>query len=97
MKLDIDFVRAQFTQLGDDSESAFVFASNAGGSYVCNPVNEILEHYNRHTRVQPYSRYPSSTAGLLRPLNSSMPRLMPKRSISQSNIATGRTRTGQPA
>jgi selenocysteine lyase/cysteine desulfurase len=62
MKLDIDFVRAQFTQLGDDSESAFVFASNAGGSYVCNPVNEILEHYNRHTRVQPYSRYPSSTA-----------------------------------
>ena len=62
MKLDIDFVRAQFTQLGDDSESDFVFASNAGGSYVCNQVNEIFEHYNRHTRVQPYSRYPSSTA-----------------------------------
>ena len=60
MKLDIDFVRSHFTQLGDDED--FVFASNAGGSYVCNPVNELFEHYNRHTRVQPYSNYPSSTA-----------------------------------
>ncbi|TNF87038.1 MAG: aminotransferase class V-fold PLP-dependent enzyme [Gammaproteobacteria bacterium] len=60
MKLDIDFVRAQFGQLEDDPE--FVFASNAGGSYVCNQVNDVLEHYNRHTRVQPYSRYASSAA-----------------------------------
>lgn len=60
MKLDIDFVRSHFTQLGDDPD--FVFASNAGGSYVCNPVNDLLERYNRHTRVQPYSRYPSSAA-----------------------------------
>ncbi|MGD2171781.1 MAG: aminotransferase class V-fold PLP-dependent enzyme [Gammaproteobacteria bacterium] len=60
MQLDIDFVRSHFTQLGDDED--FVFASNAGGSYVCNPVNELFEHYNRHTRVQPYSNYPSSTA-----------------------------------
>lgn len=58
MKLDIDFVRSQFTQLDDDPE--FVFASNAGGSYVCNQANEVLEHYNRHTRVQPYSRFKSS-------------------------------------
>ena len=58
MKLDIDFVRAQFGQLHDDPE--FVFASNAGGSYVCNQANAVLEQYNRHTRVQPYSRYPTS-------------------------------------
>jgi cysteine desulfurase family protein (TIGR01976 family) len=58
MKLDIDFVRAQFDQLNDDPE--FVFASNAGGSYVSNQVNCVMEQYNRHTRVQPYSRYPSS-------------------------------------
>ena len=58
MKLDIDFVRSQFDQLADNPE--FVFASNAGGSYVCNQVNQVLEHYNHHTRVQPYSRYPSS-------------------------------------
>jgi cysteine desulfurase family protein (TIGR01976 family) len=58
MKLDIDFVRAQFDQLNDDPD--FVFASNAGGSYVSNQVNRVMEHYNRHTRVQPYSRFPSS-------------------------------------
>ena len=60
MNLDIDFVRKQFDQIHDDPE--FVFASNAGGSYVCNQANAVLEHYNRHTRVQPYSRYPSSAA-----------------------------------
>ena len=37
MKLDIDFVRAQFDQLKDDPD--FVFASNAGGSYVSSQVN----------------------------------------------------------
>jgi len=58
MKLDIDFVRAQFDQLNDDPD--FVFASNAGGSYVSNQVNLLMEQYNRHTRVQPYSRFPSS-------------------------------------
>jgi selenocysteine lyase/cysteine desulfurase len=62
MYLDINFIRQQFSQLNDEPD--FVFASNAGGSYVCNQVNEILEHYNRHTRVQPYSRFsPSSEAG----------------------------------
>ena len=58
MSLDIDFVRSHFDQLHD--EPGFVFASNAGGSYVCNQVNALLEHYNHHTRVQPYSRFASS-------------------------------------
>lgn len=62
MKLDLEFVRRQFDQLQDDPD--LVFASNAGGSYVCNQVNEIMTHYNRHTRVQPYSNFsPSSDAG----------------------------------
>jgi len=62
MKLDINFARAQFSQLEDEPD--FVFAANAGGSYVCNQVNDLMEHYNRHTRVQPYSRFsPSSDAG----------------------------------
>lgn len=59
MHLDINFVRQQFDQLQDEPE--FVFASNAGGSYVCKQTNDLLEHYNRHTRVQPYSHYGSST------------------------------------
>ncbi|MEE8365245.1 MAG: aminotransferase class V-fold PLP-dependent enzyme [Gammaproteobacteria bacterium] len=58
MLLDIDFVRQQFEQLDDDPQ--FIFASNAGGSYVCKQVNTVMEHYNRHTRVQPYSDFPSS-------------------------------------
>ena len=61
MKLDIDFVRAQFDQLNDDPD--FVFASNAGGSYVSNQVNRVMEHYNQHTRVQPYSRFTPSKEG----------------------------------
>ncbi|MFT5896133.1 MAG: cysteine desulfurase family protein (TIGR01976 family) [Candidatus Azotimanducaceae bacterium] len=62
MKLDIDFVRAQFTQLAGEPD--LVFASNAGGSFVCNQANDVLEQYNRHTRVQPYSRFsPSADAG----------------------------------
>ena len=62
MNLDIDYVRSQFDQLTD--RPGFVFASNAGGSYVCNQANAVLEHYNHHTRVQPYSRFtPSAEAG----------------------------------
>ncbi|MDJ0777046.1 MAG: aminotransferase class V-fold PLP-dependent enzyme [Gammaproteobacteria bacterium] len=60
MQLDIEYVRQQFDQIQDDPQ--FVFASNAGGSYVCNQANAVLEHYNRHTRVQPYAAYPSSAA-----------------------------------
>ena len=62
MKLDLEFVRKQFNQLHDNPE--FVFCANAGGSYVANPVNGLMNHYNSHTRVQPYERYaPSSQAG----------------------------------
>jgi len=61
MKLDINFVRAQFDQLNDDPD--FVFASNAGGSYVSKQVNRVMEHYNHHTRVQPYSRFTPSKQG----------------------------------
>jgi selenocysteine lyase/cysteine desulfurase len=60
--LDIDFARSQFDQLQDDP--GLVFVSNAGGSFVCNQVNAVMNHYNRHTRVQPYSNFsPSNTAG----------------------------------
>jgi len=59
MKLDVDYVRSQFNQIHDNPD--FVFCSNAGGSYVANQVNQILNHYNHHTRVQPYERYTTST------------------------------------
>ena len=60
--LDQDWVRSQFPQLSDDP--GFVFCANAGGSFVALPVIELMEHYNRHTRVQPYSAFgPSEEAG----------------------------------
>ncbi len=63
MTLDLEFVRGQFDQLADDP--TFVFASNAGGSLVCNQVNSLLDHYNHHTRVQPYYPFsPSAEAGV---------------------------------
>lgn len=62
MKLDIEFVRKQFNQFYDNPQ--LVFCSNAGGSYVANQVNAVMNHYNSHTRVQPYQRYePSYQAG----------------------------------
>ncbi len=62
MPLDIDFVRSQFPQCADYPE--VVFCSNAGGSFVAAPVIEMLNHYNSHTRVQPYSPFtPSREAG----------------------------------
>ncbi|MCZ6644261.1 MAG: aminotransferase class V-fold PLP-dependent enzyme [Gammaproteobacteria bacterium] len=60
MQLDLKFVRDQFGQLADTPE--FVFAANAGGSYVANQVNDLIANYDRHTRVQPYERYETSTA-----------------------------------
>ena len=60
VKLDIDFIRLHFPQIQDEPE--FVFCANAGGSYVAQPVIDSLDHYNRHTRVQPYSQYNSSRA-----------------------------------
>ena len=62
MTLDIEFVRAQFPQCADYPE--VVFCSNAGGSFVAAPVIELCNHYNSHTRVQPYSSFtPSREAG----------------------------------
>ena len=62
MSLDIDFVRGQFPQCADYPD--VVFCSNAGGSFVAAPVIEQFNHYNTHTRVQPYSNFtPSREAG----------------------------------
>ena len=62
MNLDIDFVRAQFPQCSDNPEH--VFCCNAGGSYLAQPVIDLMRHYNEHTRVQPYYAFtPSQEAG----------------------------------
>lgn len=62
MDLDIKFVHEHFPQTQDYADT--VFCANAGGSYVTQQVLDIFEHFNRHTRVQPYSSFtPSREAG----------------------------------
>jgi cysteine desulfurase family protein (TIGR01976 family) len=60
MKLDTDFVRAQFPAFEEPSLDGFGFFENAGGSYACRAVIEHLNRYYRQTKVQPYYPYPAS-------------------------------------
>ena len=61
--MDLEFVRAQFPQCSDYPD--VVFCSNAGGSFVARQVIDLLDRYNSHTRVQPYSPFtPSREAGV---------------------------------
>jgi len=60
--LDMDFVHSQFPQYHDDPNR--VFCSSAGGSYMVQPAIDLIQHYNKHTRVQPFYPYsPSQEAG----------------------------------
>ncbi|WP_317054757.1 aminotransferase class V-fold PLP-dependent enzyme [Roseovarius rhodophyticola] len=60
MKLDTDFVRAQFPAFDEPSLQGQAFFENAGGSYTCGPVIERLERYYRQRKVQPYAPYAAS-------------------------------------
>ncbi len=60
MKLDIDFVRAQFPAFDEPSLQGQAFFENAGGSYTCGPVIDRLERYYRQRKVQPYAPYEAS-------------------------------------
>lgn len=60
MKLDIDFVRAQFPAFSEPSLQGQAFFENAGGSYTCRPVIERLTRYYTQRKVQPYAPYEAS-------------------------------------
>ena len=60
MKLDIDFVRAQFPAFEEPSLQGQAFFENAGGSYACKPVVDRLTRYYRERKVQPYASYDAS-------------------------------------
>ncbi len=62
--LDLEFVRAQFPAFSEPSLDGFAHFENAGGSYACGPVIELLNRYYRETKVQPYYDFePSRIAG----------------------------------
>ena len=62
--LDLGFVRSQFPAFSEPSLEGFAHFENAGGSYACQQVIDILDHYYRQTKLQPYYSFqPSSKAG----------------------------------
>ncbi len=59
--LDLDFVRAQFPAFAEPSLRGQAFFENAGGSYACGQVIDLLQAYYRRLKVQPGYPYPAST------------------------------------
>ena len=62
MRLDMDFVRAQFPAFSEPSLQGQAFFENAGGSYACGQVIARLDRYYRQRKVQPYAPYAASEA-----------------------------------
>lgn len=61
MKLDLQFVRAQFPAFSEPSLAGWAFFENAGGSYPCIQVINRLTDFYMKNKVQPYYPYPAST------------------------------------
>ncbi|MGH1465481.1 MAG: aminotransferase class V-fold PLP-dependent enzyme [Cognatishimia sp.] len=62
MKLDVDFVRAQFPAFAQDSLKDQAFFENAGGSFTAGAVIDRLTRYYVERKVQPYGSYAASQA-----------------------------------
>lgn len=60
MKLDTDFVRAQFPAFQQPALQGQAFFENAGGSYTCKPVIDRLTRFYTERKVQPYAPYEAS-------------------------------------
>src|SRR6476661_1773167 len=64
LQLDLDFVRAQFPAFSEPSLAHFAHFENAGGSFTCRQVIDVLDGFYRRTKVQPYYAFePSVDAG----------------------------------
>jgi len=62
---DPGFIRAQFPAFSEPSLQGFAHFENAGGSYACGQMIELLHRYYVETKVQPgYGFEPSHSAGL---------------------------------
>src|SRR5690606_28082247 len=55
--LDVAFVRSQFPAFAEPQVAPWAFLENAGGSYLCSPVLERLDHFHRAFKVQPYGLF----------------------------------------
>ena len=59
-ELDVGFVREQFPAFSEESLVGQAFFENAGGSYACKQVIDLLSGYYTRTKVQPYYPYAAS-------------------------------------
>ena len=93
MKLDIDYrQRRNSTQLDDDSESGLRVRLQCRRQLCLRPGQpNYSKHFDRHTRVQPYSRYPSLRLRAGEAMDRSRTRAGPKRSTSIAGELTIRT------
>lgn len=60
VRLDLDFVRAQFPAFRHPSTGPWAFLENAGGSYVPAAVMDRLNRFLVATKVQPYGDFPAA-------------------------------------
>lgn len=60
MRLDTDFVRAQFPAFQVPALEGKAFFENAGGSYTCKQVIDRLTRFYTERKVQPYAPYEAS-------------------------------------
>lgn len=64
MKLDLDFIRAQYSVFNNPETARLAMFENAGGSYVPSQVVDRLHNFFQYTKVQPYGLFePSIAAG----------------------------------
>ena len=63
MKLDLDFVRAQFPAFAAESLQGQAFFENAGGSLTCRQVIDRLTRFYTERKVQPYWPFKASRLG----------------------------------
>ncbi|MDZ7263601.1 MAG: aminotransferase class V-fold PLP-dependent enzyme [candidate division KSB1 bacterium] len=57
IQLDLDFVRRQFPSFRHPVTSQWLYAENAGGTYVPQSVLQRLERFMIESKVQPYGQY----------------------------------------
>lgn len=60
MKLDVEWVRAQFPAFAESSLAEQSFFENAGGSFTCRQVIDRLTRFYHERKVQPYGPYEAS-------------------------------------
>ena len=60
MKLDTDFIRAQYPVFANPDTARWAMFENAGGSYVPRQVVDRLHDFFRYTKVQPYGPFEAS-------------------------------------